>query len=94
MGRTHRQTVATESKGIADLSAAIASYLAFQSSSEHAGDRRKAIARWRLTELLQERLLADLMGRDGTSGRVDELAAEIAEKKLDPYSAVEKLVNP
>ena len=88
------KTIATESKGIEDLSAAIASYLSFQSSSEHAGDRRKAIARWRLTELLQERLLADLMSRNGTGQRVDELAAKIAEKKLDPYSAVEQLVKP
>jgi len=87
------KTVATESKGIEDLSAAIASYLEFQSSSEHSIDRRRAIARWRLTELLQERLLADLMSRNGTGSRLDELAAEIAEKKLDPYSAVEALLQ-
>src|SRR6478752_1943817 len=67
------KTIATESKGIEDLSTAIASYLNFRSSSEHAGDRRRAIARWRLTELLQERLLADLLSRNGTGKRLDEL---------------------
>ena len=87
------KTVATESKGVEDLSAAIASYLDFRVSSEHAHDRRRAIARWRLTELLQERLLADLLSGNGTGQRVDELAAEIAEKKIDPYSAVEELVG-
>jgi LAO/AO transport system kinase len=87
------KTIATESKGIEELSAAIASYLAFRSSSEHAGERRRAIARWRLTELLQERLLADLMSRNGTGQRVDELAADIAQKKIDPYSAVEALLS-
>jgi len=87
------KTVATESKGIEDLSAAISSYFEFQSSSEHAVDRRRAIARWRLTELLQERLLADLMSRNGTGARLDALAAEIAEKKIDPYSAVEELIS-
>ncbi|HEY2847436.1 MAG TPA: methylmalonyl Co-A mutase-associated GTPase MeaB, partial [Pyrinomonadaceae bacterium] len=60
------KTIATESKGIEDLSAAVAGYLDFCSSSEHASGRRRAIARWRLTELLQERLLADLMSRNGT----------------------------
>src|SRR5689334_17628963 len=54
------KTVATESKGIEDLSAAIASYLDFRSTSEHSGDRRRSIARWRLTELLRERLLTEL----------------------------------
>ena len=87
------KTIATESRGIEDLSAAISSYFEFQSSSEHAVDRRRAIARWRLTELLQERLLADLMSRNGTGARLDALAAEIAEKKIDPYSAVEKLIS-
>lgn len=87
------KTIAPESKGIEDLSAAIASYLAFLSSSEHAADRRRAIARWRLTELLQERLLADLMSHNGTGTRLDELAGEIAEKRIDPYSAVEALLK-
>ena len=87
------KTIATENKGVEDLSTAIASYLEFRSSSEHSGERRRAIARWRLTELLQERLLADLLSRNGTGKRVDELAAEIAEKKIDPYSAVEALLK-
>src|SRR4051812_35890288 len=41
------KTVATESKGIEDLAAAIARYLDFLATSEHSGDRRRAIARWR-----------------------------------------------
>src|SRR3954463_9334789 len=43
-------TSATETKGVEVLSAAIVSYLEFRSSSEHSSDRRRAIARWRLTE--------------------------------------------
>ncbi len=87
------KTIATESKGIEDLSTAIASFLDFQTESAHAGERRKAIAKWRLTELLRERLLADLLGRNGTSEMLDKLAGEIAEKRSDPYSAVEKLIR-
>jgi len=87
------KTIATESKGIEDLSAAVASYVDFQRSNESALDRRHAIARWRLTELLRERLLADLLSRNGTGERLNELAAEIADKRLDPYSAVEELIQ-
>ncbi len=87
------KTIATESKGIEDLAIAIEAYYAFQTGGSGSTVRRKAIARWRLLELLQERLLADLMSRNGTSERLDELAAAIAEKKNDPYSAVEEIIN-
>lgn len=87
------KTIATESKGIDDLSAAIASYVEFQSGDSHTNERRQAIARWRLTELLRERLLFDLLSKNGTGERLDKLAADIAEKKIDPYSAVEQLIS-
>lgn len=87
------KTIATESKGIEDLSAAITSYLNFQVSDSHAHDRRRAIARWRLTELLRERLLAELLKRNGTSEKLDTLAGEVASKEIDPYSAVEQLIK-
>jgi LAO/AO transport system kinase len=87
------KTVATENKGTEDLSAAIEAYMEFQRSSAGNIERRQAIARWRLTELLQERLLADLLDRNGTGERLERLSAEIAEKKIDPYSAVEELLR-
>ena len=49
--------------------------------------RRQSIARWRLLELLRERLLSDLLSRNGTSERLDELAG--AERKI--LFAVEEL---
>ncbi|MBK7706734.1 MAG: methylmalonyl Co-A mutase-associated GTPase MeaB [Acidobacteria bacterium] len=87
------KTVATESKGIEDLSTAIESYYEFQKSGENLV-RRQAIARWRLLELLQEKLLADVLGRDGTGERIERLALEIAQKETDPYSAVEQILSP
>lgn len=87
------KTIATESKGIDDLAAAIESYSDFQKNADTASERRQAIAKWRLLELLQERLLSDLINRNGVGGRLDEISKEIAEKKRDPYSAVEELVS-
>jgi len=87
------KTVATESKGIEELASAIAGYLDFQTSENSDRTRRTAIARWRLTELLQERLLTDLLKHNGTGEKLDELAAAVASKQLDPYSAVEALLE-
>ncbi len=87
------KTVATESKGIEDLAKAIEKYHEFQESGENSLARRKDIARWRLTELLQERLLSDLLSKNGTEEKLEELALEVAEKKNDPYSAVETLIG-
>lgn len=88
------RTIATENKGIEDLVAAIESYDKFhEQGSDTSLARKQAVARWRLLELLRERLLRDLLERAGTSELLERLAMEIAEKKSDPYSAVEKLIN-
>ena len=86
------KTVATESKGIEDLSKAIESYAEFQKSGENS-ERRTAIAKWRLLELLQEKLLAEVLEKNGTGEKLDRLAREIAEKKNNPYSAVEEILK-
>lgn len=86
------RTIAPENKGIEDLAAAIESYYKFQEKSENL-ERRKAIARWRLLELLQERLLADVLNRNGTNEKLDRLTLEIAEKKTNPYSAVDEILK-
>jgi LAO/AO transport system kinase len=87
------KTIATENKGIEDLAAAIESYRDYQTTSDLSASRRQAIAKWRLLELVQERLLNDLISRNGTDERLEKLALEIAEKKKDPYSAVEEILG-
>ncbi len=87
------KTVATENKGIEDLSTAIESYSDFIAKGEANLVRKRSIAKWRLLELLQERLLADLLANEETETLLDALSQEIAVKSTDPYSAVEKLIN-
>ena len=87
------KTIATENKGIEELSAAIESYRAFQSEGDANLTRRHAIARWRLTELLRERLLRDVLSKDGTEATIEKLSAEVAGKQTDVYSAVEQIVG-
>jgi LAO/AO transport system kinase len=86
------RTIAPENKGIDTLSEAISSFYSFQRSTENIV-RKKAIARWRLIELLQEKLLENLLRKNGTSEKLDKLASDIAEKKNNPYAAVEEIIN-
>jgi len=87
------KTVATENKGIEDLAKAIESYNDFQKTGESSLIRKQAIARWRLLELLRETLLAKTLKVNGASEKLEKLALEVAEKKRDPYSAVEDILN-
>ena len=87
------KTIATENKGITELADAIGSYHAFQKGGEAGRTRRSAIARWRILELLRERLLARVLDGEGASSELDLLAAEVADKRRDPYSAVDEIMR-
>jgi LAO/AO transport system kinase len=87
------KTVATENKGIEELAAAIASYREYQQHAEASLVRRTSIARWRILELLREELVARALIGDGTNFQLDALAAEVAERRRDPYSAVEEILK-
>jgi LAO/AO transport system kinase len=87
------KTVATEGKGINDLAEAIERYREFHQKTEASQERREAIARWRILELLRERLLARTLNSAGASESLERLSAEVAAKARDPYSAVEELLK-
>jgi LAO/AO transport system kinase len=87
------KTVAIENKGINDLVGAVERYREFQQRTEANFERRQSIARWRILELLRERLLAQTLNNDSASERLDALAAEVANKRRDPYSAVDEILK-
>ena len=87
------KTVAPESKGIQDLAAAIESYRNFHMEAKSGDGRRRAIARWRILELLRERLVTQTLESDSASEKLDRLASEVASRQRDPYSAVEELMG-
>ncbi|GIU81974.1 MAG: methylmalonyl Co-A mutase-associated GTPase MeaB [Acidobacteria bacterium] len=86
------KTIAVENKGIEELAKAIDDYSKFQQSNQNI-ERRKAIAKWRLLELLRERLLAEVLSKNGTNEKLEELALKVAERKMNPYSAVEEILK-
>jgi len=87
------KTVATEGKGIEELAVAIESYRVAHLQKKAPDGRRRAIARWRILELLRERLVAQTLESDSASEMLDRLAGEVASKQRDPYSAVEEIMR-
>lgn len=87
------KTVAIENKGIEELASAIDQCRDAQQKTDATGARRQAIARWRILELLRERLLAQALNGNSASETLDRLAAEVASKQRDPYSAVDELLG-
>src|ERR1041384_2996592 len=79
------KTVATENRGLGDLAAAVESYREVQKTTPGAHSRRQAVARWRILELLRERLLARALSAEGAREQLDALALEVADKRRDPY---------
>jgi len=87
------KTIATENSGIPELADAITGFSESQRGSEMSGTRRRAIARWRIVELLRERLLADAIGSQTSSAALERLADEVATRRRDPYSAVDEIIR-
>ncbi len=87
------KTVATENRGLKELAEAIDRFYQTQQQSKNGGERRKAIARWRIVELLRERLLESVLGSDSVSSTLERLADEVATRRRDPYSAVEEIMK-
>ena len=87
------KTVATENKGIEELAQAIESFRSSQLKSAASSARRRAIARWRIIELLREQLVARVLESDKASSELEQLANEVAARQRDPYSAVEELMK-
>jgi LAO/AO transport system kinase len=86
------RTVASENKGIDVLAQMVGK---FRKHFESSGERqRKHVEHWkqRLIELLESRLLQHALGGASGEARLSELAAEVAERKKDPFSAVSEIL--
>lgn len=87
------KTIAIESSGIEELATAIESYREFHLRTKSGAGRRRAMARWRILELLRERLVAQTLESADASEKLDQLAGEVASRQRDPYSAVEEIIK-
>jgi LAO/AO transport system kinase len=87
------RAVATESKGIDSLAQAIEK---FRKHFEASGARQKKhIEYWtnRLVEMVESRLLERVLGGKAGEKKLRELATAVAERKKDPFSAVNEILK-
>ena len=86
------RTSAQSGDGLPQLVEAIDRHRAWSRESGEYLERRRAAARSEVEALLQEALLRELAGRVGES-RLDAAVARVAERSVDPYTAVEELLR-
>jgi LAO/AO transport system kinase len=87
------KTVASEGKGIAELTAAIVNYEQFLRQKDLLLKKKISSWRERLIEMLRDALLERLLTERLPEGEIARLAADIAGHKRDPYSLVEEIVG-
>jgi LAO/AO transport system kinase len=87
------KTVAIAGKGMDELAAAIVNYEQFLQEKNLL--LKKKISNWRerLVEMLRESLLQRLLAERMSEADLVRLAADVAEHRRDPYSAVEEIVK-
>jgi LAO/AO transport system kinase len=86
------RTVATENKGIEALAETVEK---FREHFETSGEReRKHVEHWklRLIELMESRLLQRVLGGAGGEAALAEMAAAVAGRKKDPFTAVNEIL--
>lgn len=86
------RTVAIEDKGTEELGAQIAAFGKHFEASGRREAKRRSLWKLRLLDLLQSRLLERAIGGAGQA-RLEELAAAVAARKLDPFAAVDEILR-
>jgi LAO/AO transport system kinase len=86
------KTVASDGTGVPELLDAAVSYIAFLRERGLLASKKAVNWRARILDLLRERLLAHAVGAIGEE-RLSALAARVARREIDPYSAVDAIMQ-
>ena len=86
------RTVAASGDGVAELVDVIERHRAWAAESGERERRRRDAARAEVEELLRDALVKRLRDRVG-DGRVEAAVAKVADRVVDPYAAVEDLLD-
>jgi len=87
------RTVATEGKGVEELALEIAKFREHRAASQDRPAREANYWKEWLLRLLQTRLLERVMSGAGSEAEFEKLAAEVAARTKDPYSAVAEILT-
>jgi LAO/AO transport system kinase len=87
------KTVAVDGTGIDELAETIGEYQEFLRKQDLALKKKIESWRERLVEMLRESLLERVMREQMGDGAVSRYAAEVAERRRDPYALVDEIVS-
>jgi LAO/AO transport system kinase len=87
------RTIATDNKGLDVLAETVAKFRKhFESGSDRA-KKHTELWRNRLLELLEARILDRVLNAAGGEAALNQLAADVAERRKDPFAAVNELLS-
>jgi LAO/AO transport system kinase len=87
------KTVAIDGRGVGELVESIEDCRRFFENSTVGIEKKRAAARQQLTMLLQERLAAAAIEHAFSNGDLQPVVEAIAERRKDPYSIVQQIVD-
>jgi len=87
------KTVAVDGTGVPEVAAAIAEYQEFLQKQDLVLQKKIESWRERLVEMLRESLLERVLREQIGDGAVARYAAEVADRRRDPYALVEEIVS-
>ena len=86
-------TEASRNRGIEELVAAIEAHRQYLHDSGSLAHLQEERSMRHFTDLLKERLFAEVYGHLHVNGRIREIVAALASRQTDPYSAVERVIT-
>ena len=87
------RTIASEDAGTQECVQAIEKYRDFLRASEIQKSRSVEVERERLLDLVRSRSVQRLLVDQRMAAKLDELAQQVADRQVDPYSAAEELLR-
>jgi LAO/AO transport system kinase len=87
------RTIATQGQGARELVQQVDLFNQFRRNSPDWDARRRRIVEDNLLELLKERLLEKAIQQNAVWGKLQAASVAISERKIDPYSAIEDIVE-
>ncbi|HYK91071.1 MAG TPA: methylmalonyl Co-A mutase-associated GTPase MeaB [Acidobacteriota bacterium] len=87
------RTVASKGQGIDACIEEITKYRTFLQASPYQRKRSIQIQKDRLLEVIQARILESLLRQSDKKERLEDLARAVAERRIDPFTAADKLLE-
>ncbi len=87
------RTIATDGQGIGELIETIGKCHQFLDNSIVRAQKKREVARQHLISVLEERLVMKVLNDAFPEGQLEDIVGKIAERRQDPYSVVEEIIQ-